>query len=82
MSKWIEISIFIGLIGSYIFFLNVFHQCLKPPYGVLFISTKKHYVGFNSAARQLRNLVEEDGVFGTHLIKEVADREIWKFFLK
>ncbi|KAM0045009.1 putative lysine methyltransferase, S-adenosyl-L-methionine-dependent methyltransferase [Helianthus debilis subsp. tardiflorus] len=57
-------------------------KCLKPPYGVLFVSAKKHYVGFNSAARQLRSLVDEEGVFGSHLIKEMTDKEIWKFFLK
>ncbi|MFS8006112.1 putative lysine methyltransferase, S-adenosyl-L-methionine-dependent methyltransferase [Helianthus anomalus] len=57
-------------------------KCLKPPYGVLFVSAKKHYVGFNSAARQLRSLVDEEGVFGSHLIKGMTDKEIWKFFLK
>lgn len=57
-------------------------KCLKPPYGVLFVATKKHYVGFNSAAKQLRSLVDEEGVFGTHLIKEMTDREFWKFFHK
>ncbi|CAH1441456.1 unnamed protein product [Lactuca virosa] len=31
-------------------------KCLKPPYGVVFIATKKNYVGFNSTARQLRSL--------------------------
>ncbi|KAI3697047.1 hypothetical protein L6452_29766 [Arctium lappa] len=57
-------------------------KCLKPPYGVLFVATKKHYVGFNSAARQLRSLVDEEGIFGAHLVKEMTDTEIWKFFLK
>lgn len=57
-------------------------KCLKPPYGVLFVATKKHFVGSNSAARQLRSLVDEEGVLGTHLIKEMTDREVWKFFLK
>lgn len=57
-------------------------KCLKPPYGVLFVATKKNYVGFNSAARHLRNLVDEEGIFGAHLVKETTDREIWKFFLK
>lgn len=57
-------------------------KCLKPPYGVLFVATKKHYVGFNSAAKQLRSLVDEEGVFGTHLIKEMTDREFLKFFHK
>ncbi|XVF29270.1 hypothetical protein REPUB_Repub15cG0106400 [Reevesia pubescens] len=57
-------------------------KCLRPPYGVLYLATKKNYVGFNNAARHLRSLVDEEGIFGTHLIKEVADRDIWKFFLK
>ncbi|KAI7727997.1 hypothetical protein M8C21_006064 [Ambrosia artemisiifolia] len=57
-------------------------KCLKPPYGVLFVATKRHYVGFNNTARQLKSLVDEDGIFGAHLIKVVSDTEIWKFFLK
>ncbi|KAK3038378.1 hypothetical protein RJ639_030278 [Escallonia herrerae] len=57
-------------------------KCLRPPYGVLYLAGKKNYVGFNSAARQLRSLVDEEGTFGAHLVKETADREIWKFFLK
>ncbi|KAL8217303.1 hypothetical protein R6Q57_024140 [Mikania cordata] len=57
-------------------------KCLKPPYGVVFVSAKRHYVSFNSTARQLRSLVEEEGIFGAHLIKEMTDQEIWKFFLK
>ncbi|KAK6279384.1 hypothetical protein POUND7_019651 [Theobroma cacao] len=57
-------------------------KCLRPPYGVLYLATKKNYVGFNNAARHLRSLVDEEGIFGAHLIKEVADRDIWKFFLK
>ncbi|XP_059632883.1 uncharacterized protein LOC132275420 [Cornus florida] len=57
-------------------------KCLRPPYGVLFLATKKNYVGFNCAARQLRSLVDEEGIFGAHLVKEMTDREIWKFFIK
>ncbi|XP_059654372.1 uncharacterized protein LOC132301105 [Cornus florida] len=57
-------------------------KCLRPPYGVLFLATKKNYVGFNSAARHLRSLVDEDGIFGAHLLKEMTDREIWKFFFR
>uniref|UniRef100_A0A5B7B0Z1 Histidine protein methyltransferase 1 n=1 Tax=Davidia involucrata TaxID=16924 RepID=A0A5B7B0Z1_DAVIN len=57
-------------------------KCLRPPYGVLFLATKKNYVGFNSGARHLRSLVDEEGIFGAHLVKEMTDREIWKFFLK
>nr|XP_043611286.1 histidine protein methyltransferase 1 homolog [Erigeron canadensis] len=57
-------------------------KCLKPPYGVLFVATKKHFIGFNSAARQLRNLVDDEGVFEARLVKEISDTEIWKFSLK
>ncbi|KAK3031304.1 hypothetical protein RJ639_037316 [Escallonia herrerae] len=57
-------------------------KCLRPPYGVLYLAAKKNYFGFNSAARQQRSLVDEEGTFGAHLVKETADREIWMFFLK
>ncbi|XAR71153.1 Protein-histidine N-methyltransferase [Bertholletia excelsa] len=57
-------------------------KCLRPPYGILFVATKKNYVGFNNAVRQLRSLVDEEGIFGAHLMKEMTDREIWKFFLR
>lgn len=57
-------------------------KCLRPPYGVLYLATKRHYVGFNSGVRHLRSIVDEENIFGVHLVKEVADREIWKFFLK
>eukprot|EP00268_Persea_americana_P060602 TRINITY_DN7575_c0_g1_i2.p1 TRINITY_DN7575_c0_g1~~TRINITY_DN7575_c0_g1_i2.p1 ORF type:complete len:350 (-),score=78.83 TRINITY_DN7575_c0_g1_i2:423-1472(-) len=57
-------------------------KCLRPPYGVLYLAAKKNYVGFSGGARQLRGLVEEEGVFGVHVVTEMADREIWKFFLK
>ncbi|XP_047333189.1 uncharacterized protein LOC124936714 [Impatiens glandulifera] len=57
-------------------------KCLKPPYGILFVGMRKNYVGFNSAARQLRSLVDEEGILGAHLVKETTDREIWKFFLR
>ncbi|KAK8549289.1 hypothetical protein V6N13_008965 [Hibiscus sabdariffa] len=57
-------------------------RCLRPPYGVVYLATKKNYVGYSSAARHLRSLVDEEGIFGAHLIKEVTDRDIWKFFLK
>ncbi|KAE8702967.1 Processing isoform 1 [Hibiscus syriacus] len=56
-------------------------KCLRPPYGVVYLA-RKNYVGYNSAARHLRSLVDEEGIFGAHLIKEVMDRDIWKFFLK
>ncbi|XP_038709951.1 uncharacterized protein LOC120004736 isoform X2 [Tripterygium wilfordii] len=57
-------------------------KCVRPPYGVIYLATKKHYVGFNNGARHLKSLVDEEGVFGLHLIKEMTDRDIWKFFLK
>jgi predicted nicotinamide N-methyase len=57
-------------------------KCLRPPYGVVYLATKKSYVGFNNAARHLKSMVDEEGIFGAHLIKEVAERDIWKFFLK
>ncbi|XP_010525954.1 PREDICTED: uncharacterized protein LOC104803653 [Tarenaya hassleriana] len=57
-------------------------KCVRPPYGVVYLAMKKQYVGFNCGGRHLRNLVEEEAIFGAHLVKETADRDIWKFFLK
>lgn len=57
-------------------------KCLRPPYGVLYLATKRNYVGFNNGARHLRSIVDEENSFGVHLVKEMADREIWKFFHK
>ncbi|GJN02489.1 hypothetical protein PR202_ga19847 [Eleusine coracana subsp. coracana] len=57
-------------------------KCLRPPYGVLYVASKKNLVGSNGGARQLRALMEEEGVLGGHFLTEVADREIWKFFFK
>ncbi|KAJ7947506.1 Histidine protein methyltransferase 1-like protein [Quillaja saponaria] len=57
-------------------------KCLRPPYGVVYLAAKKNYVGFNSGARQLRSLVDEEGIFGAHLVNELADRDIWKLFPK
>ncbi|XP_020112303.1 uncharacterized protein LOC109726880 [Ananas comosus] len=57
-------------------------KCLRPPYGVLYLAAKKNLVGSNCGARQLRALVDEEGVFGAHLVAELADREVWKFFFK
>ncbi|KAE8730837.1 Processing isoform 1 [Hibiscus syriacus] len=48
----------------------VIKKCLRPPYGVVYLATKKNY----SAARHLRSLVDEEGIFGVHLIKELTDR--------
>lgn len=44
--------------------------------------TKKHYVGFSNGVRQLRNVLDEEGIFGVHLVKDLADRDIWKLFHK
>ncbi|KAK1270882.1 hypothetical protein QJS04_geneDACA014167 [Acorus gramineus] len=57
-------------------------KCLRPPYGVLYLAVKKHHVGLNSGARQLRALVDEESIFGAHVVTEIGDKEIWKFFLK
>lgn len=57
-------------------------KCVRPPYGVAYLAMKRNYVGFNSGAKNLRSLVDEGAVFGVHLVKEMADRDIWKFFLK
>ncbi|KAG8082499.1 hypothetical protein GUJ93_ZPchr0014g47325 [Zizania palustris] len=54
-------------------------KCLRPPYGVLYVASKKNLVGSNGGARQLRALMEE-GVLGGHFLTELCDREIWKFF--
>eukprot|EP01018_Ginkgo_biloba_P000252 Gb_41160 [translate_table: standard] len=60
-------------------------QCLRPPYGVLYLAAKKHYFGVGGGPRQFRSLVEEEGILGAHLVVEFTDgslnvREIWKFF--
>lgn len=57
-------------------------KCLRPPYGVIYLATKKTFTGYNSAARHLRHLVDEESLLGAHLVKEMTDREIWKFFFK
>ncbi|XP_065867669.1 uncharacterized protein [Euphorbia lathyris] len=57
-------------------------KCLRPPYGVVYMATKRNYVGFNNGVRHLRSLVDEEGIFGARLVKELTDRDIWKFFLK
>ncbi|PIA29771.1 hypothetical protein AQUCO_05800092v1 [Aquilegia coerulea] len=55
-------------------------KCLRPPYGVLYLGTKKHHCG--GVAKHLKSLIDEEGIFGAHVIMETADREMWKFFLK
>ncbi|ONK57841.1 uncharacterized protein A4U43_C09F4740 [Asparagus officinalis] len=57
-------------------------KCLRPPYGVLYLAAKKSFVGSNGGARHLKTLVDEEGIFGAHVVTELADREIWKFFFK
>ncbi|CAL9085258.1 unnamed protein product [Musa acuminata var. zebrina] len=57
-------------------------KCLRPPYGVLYLAVKKSFIGSNGVARQLRAMVDEEGIFGIHVVTEVSDREIWKFFFK
>lgn len=57
-------------------------KCLRLPYGVLYVAAKKNLIGSNSGARQLRGLVDEEGIFGGHLLTEFNDREFWKFFYK
>lgn len=57
-------------------------KCLRPPYGVLYLAAKKHFVGSNCGTRQLRALVDEEGIFGAHIVNESTDREVWKFFFK
>ncbi|KAL0918004.1 hypothetical protein M5K25_013119 [Dendrobium thyrsiflorum] len=55
-------------------------KCLRPPYGVLYLAAKKNFVGSNGGAKQLRSLMDDEGLFGSHLLTELSDREIWKFF--
>uniref|UniRef100_A0A2P2JXZ7 Histidine protein methyltransferase 1 homolog n=2 Tax=Rhizophora mucronata TaxID=61149 RepID=A0A2P2JXZ7_RHIMU len=58
-------------------------KCLRPPYGVLYLAMRRQYVAFsNNGARNLRSLVDEEGIFGAHLVKEMTDRDVWKFFFK
>lgn len=42
-------------------FLIVQGQCLRPPYGVLYVAGKKHYFGVGGGTRQFKHLVEDDG---------------------
>ncbi|XP_073004046.1 uncharacterized protein [Typha latifolia] len=57
-------------------------KCLRPPYGVLYLAAKRNLVSSNGGVRQLRALVDEEGIFGVHLVTELGDREIWKLFFK
>ncbi|PKA66704.1 hypothetical protein AXF42_Ash003359 [Apostasia shenzhenica] len=57
-------------------------KCLRPPYGVLYIAAKKNFVGLSGGVKQLRSMVDEEGLFGARLMAESSDREIWKFFFR
>ncbi|PRQ37847.1 putative S-adenosyl-L-methionine-dependent methyltransferase [Rosa chinensis] len=63
-------------------FYALIKKCSRPPYGVVYLATKRNYVSFNGGARHLKSLVDEEGIFGAHLVKEMADRDVWKFFNK
>ncbi|CAF1803400.1 unnamed protein product, partial [Brassica oleracea var. botrytis] len=56
--------------------------CLRPPYGVLYLAAKKQYVGFNSGAKHLRNLLDEETIFGAYLIKETTEKMFDRSSLK
>ncbi|KAI5074870.1 hypothetical protein GOP47_0010831 [Adiantum capillus-veneris] len=67
--------------------LALIKKCLRPPYGVIYLAGKKHYFGVGGGTRPFKNMVEEDGCMGAHLVAEFADgssnvREIWKFFYR
>ncbi|KAJ6793042.1 uncharacterized protein M6B38_410930 [Iris pallida] len=57
-------------------------KCLRPPYGVLYLAAKKSFFGSNGGVRHLKALVDEEGLFGAHVVTELSDREIRKFFFK
>ncbi|XP_074583023.1 uncharacterized protein LOC141839224 [Curcuma longa] len=57
-------------------------KCLRPPYGVLYLAVKKNFIGSSGVVRQLRAMVDEEGIFGIHIVTEVTDKDIWKFFFK
>nr|XP_018681344.1 PREDICTED: histidine protein methyltransferase 1 homolog isoform X1 [Musa acuminata subsp. malaccensis]XP_018681345.1 PREDICTED: histidine protein methyltransferase 1 homolog isoform X1 [Musa acuminata subsp. malaccensis]XP_018681346.1 PREDICTED: histidine protein methyltransferase 1 homolog isoform X1 [Musa acuminata subsp. malaccensis]XP_018681347.1 PREDICTED: histidine protein methyltransferase 1 homolog isoform X1 [Musa acuminata subsp. malaccensis] len=61
---------------------DLISKCLRPPYGVMYLAVKKNFVGSSGGARQLRAMVDEEGVYGVHMVTELVDREIWKFFFK
>ncbi|KAK9141306.1 hypothetical protein Scep_010987 [Stephania cephalantha] len=56
-------------------------KCLRPPYGVVYLATKKNHL-IGCGGKNLRSMVDEEGIFGAHLIMETTEREMWKFFLK
>eukprot|EP00271_Cylindrocystis_brebissonii_P017149 TRINITY_DN4332_c0_g1_i1.p1 TRINITY_DN4332_c0_g1~~TRINITY_DN4332_c0_g1_i1.p1 ORF type:complete len:485 (-),score=95.49 TRINITY_DN4332_c0_g1_i1:388-1842(-) len=67
--------------------LDLLKQCLRHPYGVIYLAGKKHYFGVGGGTRQFKALVEQDGHLHSHLVAEFADgssniREIWKFFYR
>lgn len=59
-------------------------NCLRLPYGVLYLAVRKNsYVGFNgggNSGRILKGIAEEEGFIRGHMLVEIGDREIWKFF--
>ncbi|XP_024517666.1 histidine protein methyltransferase 1 homolog isoform X1 [Selaginella moellendorffii] len=62
-------------------------KCLRPYYGVVYVAAKKHYFGRGGGSRQFKNMVEDDGILGAHLVAEFPDgysstREVWKFFFR
>lgn len=64
------------------FIISNMLQCLRPPYGVVYLAAKKNLVGSNGGIRQMKALLDEDGILGAHLVCELSDREIWKLFFK
>ena len=38
-------------------------QCIRPPYGVVYVAGKKHYFGVGGGTRQFKHLVEDDGTY-------------------
>lgn len=45
-------------------FVSFLGQCLRPPYGVVYLAAKKHsFCGGGGGTRQFRSIVEEDGMF-------------------
>ncbi|KAJ7516512.1 hypothetical protein O6H91_22G060900 [Diphasiastrum complanatum] len=65
---------------------SLIKKCLRPYYGVVYVAGKKNYLGKGGGTRQFKQLVEEDGFLGAHLVAEFAEgssmREVWKFFFR
>jgi hypothetical protein len=71
-----------GDLNAISFVISNVLQCLRPPYGVVYLAAKKNLVGSNSRARQMKALLDEDGILGARFFCELLDREIWKIFFK